>query len=148
MIVGRFVNTTGRPYVGGRLLLPRLRLSTNLSFLVDTGADISTLMPADGLKMGIDYGSLISSTVVGGMGGYSECFQESAVLGFDEPNRNLLRYYFITLLIPKAQPDLMKLPPILGRDVLDRWHMAYDPSRGTLKFTVRSADHTARANEA
>ena len=47
MIQGRFGNTTGRPYVNGRLLLPRLRLSTNLS---DTGADVSVLMPVDGIN--------------------------------------------------------------------------------------------------
>ena len=82
MIQGRFGNTTGRPYVNGRLLLPRLRLSTNLS---DTGADVSVLMPVDGIKMGIDYQALINPKVVGGVGGNASCFQESAVLAFDEP---------------------------------------------------------------
>lgn len=74
MILGRFGNTTGRPYVNGRLLLPRLNISTNLSFLVDTGADISTLMPADGLTTGINYQELIDLTVVGGVGGDANCF--------------------------------------------------------------------------
>ena len=144
MILGRFGSTTGRPYVNGRLLLPRLDLSTNLSFLVDTGADASTLMPADGLAIGIDYQALIDPTVVGGMGGNATCFQENAVLAFDEPNRNLIRFYSITMIIPAVHQDLMRMPSIVGRDVLDRWRMHYDPSRAGLKFTVRSADQTIR----
>lgn len=142
MISGRFGNTTGRPYVNGRLLLSRLKLSANLSFLVDTGADSSTLMPADAIKMGIDHKKLINPTVVGGMGGNAKCFQETAILVFDEPNRNLTRYYFIKIMIPEPHPDLMHMPAILGRDILDRWRMSYDPSNAGLKFTVRSADHT------
>lgn len=144
MIVGRFGNTTGRPYVSGRLLLPRIQASTNLSFLVDTGADRSTLMPTDAIKMGIDHNTLIDPTMVGGMGGDAACFQEIAVLVFDEPNRNLTQYYYITMMIPEVHQDLMRMPSLLGRDILDRWRMNYDPSRNGLKFTVRSADHTIK----
>ena len=142
MIQGRFGNTTGRPYVNGRLLLPRLKFSTNLSFLVDTGADVSALMPADGIKLGINYRVLINSKVVGCMGGNTNCFQEDAVLIFDEPNRKLTRYYLIKIMIPPVSPPLMKTPSIIGRDILDRWRINYDPNRNSLKFTVRSADHT------
>ena len=142
MIAGRFGNTTGRPYVSGRLLLPRIQASTNLSLLVDTGADSSTLMPTDAIKMRINHSTLIKPTVVGGIGGDAVCFQETAVLVFDESNRNLTRYYFIKIMIPEVHPDLMRMPSVLGRDILDRWRMNYDPSRTGLKFTVRSADHT------
>lgn len=144
MITGRFGDTTGRPYVGGRLLLPRIRASANLSFLIDTGADRSTLMPADAIKMGIDHKKLINPTVVGGMGGDAVCFQETAVLAFDEPNRNLIRYYFIKIMIPEVHPDLIRMPSIIGRDILDQWRMSYDPSRNSVSFTVRSADHTVK----
>jgi hypothetical protein len=142
VIIGRFGNTTGRPYVNGRLLLPRLNLSSNLSFLVDTGADVSTLMPTDGLKMNINYQTLGDSMLVDGIGGNARCFQEEAVLAFDEPNRNLIRFYAITLMILEAQQALTTLPSIVGRDILDRWRMNYDPSRNKLEFTVRSADLT------
>lgn len=142
MIQGRFGNTTGRPYVNGRLLLPRLKLSTNLSFLVDTGADVSALMPTDGIKMGINYQTLTNPKAIGGIGGSARCFQESAVLVFAEPNRNLIRLYSVTMMVSGVAPHLMKTPSIVGRDILDRWYMRYDPSKSSLKFTVRSADHT------
>lgn len=126
------------------MLLPRLGLSTNLSFLVDTGADCSTLMPADGIKMGIDYAALQNPKIVGGIGGNAACYQESAVFIFDEPNRKLIRAYSVDLMIPQPQRDLMHMPSLLGRDVLDRWHMSYEPSRGRLRFTVRSDDYTIK----
>jgi len=118
------------------------RFTTNLSLLVDTGADVSALMPSDGIKLGIDYGSLINSNVVGGLGGNTNCFQENAVLVFHEPNRNLTRFYLIGIMIAQVNAHLMKTPSIIGRDILDRWRINYDPSRNSLRFTVRSADHT------
>ncbi len=144
MIRGRFGNTSGRPYVNGWLLLPRFKLWTNLSFLVDTGADVSALMPADALKIGLDYQALVNPAVVGGIGGEADCFKEAALLAFDEPNRSLIHYYSITIMIPEFLPALMKTPSILGRDVLDRWRMSYDPGKSGLKFTVRSADLTRK----
>ena len=94
--------------------------------------------------MGIDHKTLINSTVVGGMGGDAVCFQEMAILAFDEPNRNLVRYYSIKIMIPEPDSDLMRMRPIVGRDVLDQWRMNYDPSRNNLSFIVRSADHTVK----
>ena len=146
MIPGRFGDTTDRPYVSGWLSIPRIHVSSNISFLVDTGADFSTLMPADAIKMGINHKALMKPTVVGGMGGNAKCFRETAVLAFYEPNRKLIRYYFIMLIIPKPHADIMQMPTLIGRDVLDQWHMKYDPSRGILSFVVRSADHTDKTS--
>ena len=78
------------------------------------------------------------------MGGSATCFQEDAVLAFHEPNRKLMRYYSIELLIADSLPELMHMPPILGRDVLDRWYMHYYPAGGNLEFGVQTADYTAR----
>ena len=101
-------------------------------------------MPADGMKLGIDYNALVDSVVVGGMGGNSNCFQESAVIAFDEPNRNLTRLYSVTVAIPEVHQDMMTHPSLLGRVTLDRWRINYDPGRNSLKFVVRSADLTRR----
>ena len=58
MLRGRFGDTTGRPYLEGRLVIPRLSLESDISFLVDTGADRTVLLTADGQRMGIDYSDL------------------------------------------------------------------------------------------
>ena len=72
MLRGRFGDTSKRPYLEGRLLIPRLRVWSDISFLVDTGADKTTLLPADSLKMGLDYNTLTkSSDPAIGIGGIS-----------------------------------------------------------------------------
>ena len=94
MIRGRFGDTTGRPYIEGRLIVPRLNLRSDVSFIVDTGADNSLLMPLDGSS------------------------------------------------ICSPAPDIMNIPSLLGRDILDRWRMTYNPSKRYLAFKVLSADYT------
>jgi hypothetical protein len=37
MLTGRFGDTTGRSYIEGRLSLPRLTISDDISFIIDTG---------------------------------------------------------------------------------------------------------------
>ena len=69
MLRGRFGDTSGRPYMEGHVLLPRLGLSGNVSFIFDTGADTSLLMPLDAQRMGIDYGLLGNELSTLGIGG-------------------------------------------------------------------------------
>lgn len=143
MLRGRFGDTTGRPYIEGRLIVPGQGLSSNLSFLVDTGADRTMLMPADARQMGLDYGRLTRRTESVGIGGTSLNFVEQATLVFLEPER-FLHVYFIDIRIAAPSPEIMDLPSLLGRDVLDRWRMTYDPEKGLLTFRVRSADQRIR----
>ena len=63
MLRGRFGDSTGRPYIEGRLIIPRLNIKSDMSFLVDTGADRSLLMPGDGRRLAIDYSKLGQPTV-------------------------------------------------------------------------------------
>jgi hypothetical protein len=58
MLLGRFGNTSGRPYLEGRLVLTRLGLAADISFIVDTGADKTVVMPLDGTRLGVDYANL------------------------------------------------------------------------------------------
>ena len=53
MLQGRFGDTSGRPYMEGHVLLPRLGWRGYVSFIFDTGADTSLLMPLDARRMGI-----------------------------------------------------------------------------------------------
>ena len=48
MLRGRFGHANKRPYIQGRLFIPRLEVWSDVSFLVDTGADKTSLLPADG----------------------------------------------------------------------------------------------------
>jgi len=138
---GRFGNTSGRPYIEGRLHLPRLGITSDVSFCVDTGADTTVLLPSDGERMGVDYRNLETEVESVGVGGISLDFQEKAAVIFAEPNRALY-VYLIDLLISSPTPDIMALPSLLGRDILNRWRMTYNPSRAALSFQVLDADYT------
>ena len=141
MLRGRFGNTTGRPYLEGRLSIPRLKLNADISFIVDTGADNSLLMPLDALRIGIDYSQLQGHQESVGIGGISVNYIEPALLAFREARRNL-HVYSIDLEICAPSPEIMDVPSLLGRDILDRWRMNYNPSQNRLTFQVLSSDYT------
>ena len=81
MLVGRFGDTTGRPYFEGRLYLPRLHLQSSISFLLDTGADSTALMPADAVTMGVAHSVLrLAKDPMLGIGGAAKMYIEKAIL--------------------------------------------------------------------
>lgn len=139
MLTGRFGDTSKRPYIEGRLVLPRLSVSANISFCVDTGADTSLLLPNDGDRIGLDYATLLGDEESVGVGGVCHNFVEQAVLVFSDPGKYLYAYFIDLAICPPGQ-DIMDLPSLLGRDVLNRWRMVYDPAKDRLAFTVVTAD--------
>ena len=141
MLRGRFDTRTGRPYIEGRLVIPRLNLHGDVSFLIDTGADTSALMPADALRIGLPYAGLTNEREAVGVGGISRSFAEQALVAFTDPGKSLF-IYRIEIVIPVATPELQRLPSLLGRDILNQWSMSYNPSRGRLACRVVSADYT------
>ena len=122
----------------GHVLLPRLGKRGNVSFIFDTGADTSLLMPLDGQRMGVDYEAFEEEGVSFGIGGVSANYIESAYLVFvgDEA----LYGYEIKLRVCKPSDDLMTVPSLLGRDIIDRWRVTYDKPAQELLAEVISAD--------
>lgn len=141
MLRGRYGDTSGRPYIEGRLILPGLKISGDISFLIDTGADRSLLHPDDGIRLGIDYAKLTGNAESVGTGGICHYFVEPAWIVFSEPKR-FLYVHIIDLAISPPAPERMQLPSLLGRDILDRWRMIYHPTKKRLTFEVISADVT------
>ncbi len=142
MFRGRYGDTTGAPYVEGEVYLPRLAVGAGLSFLVDTGADRTTLMPADALiKLDLDYSRLKGALPSVGIGGNINLFREEAVLTFTDPGL-AVHFYSLDIAIYPRSHALMRTPSLLGRDILNRWRMTYAPSDGqrTLNFEVLSSD--------
>jgi len=137
---GRFGDTSGCPYVEGRLYVPRLKVDLNISFLVDTGADYTVLMPADALVGGLDYKLLKKPIKVGGCNGTGTMYQELAWVTFPELGHRRLHLYKINLLIPGFRKDLEDTRSLLGRDILNRWQMSYNWSKKRLNFKILSSD--------
>ncbi len=75
-----------------------------------------------------------------GIGGRGRYFEETAVLFFEDCSA--LRLYAISLYIAEPNEDMEHLPSVLGRDIVNRWCMTYDPVNDKLECTVRSVDAT------
>ncbi len=142
MLRGRFGHASKRPYIQGRLFIPRLEIWSDVSFLVDTGADKTTLMPADGSRMELDWDTLTASPIPSvGIGGISRSYMEESIVLFNEPGKALY-IYEIALEIVGPDDHIMDIPSLLGRDILNRWRMDYSPTTDELTFQVITADHT------
>ena len=142
MIKGSFDN--GSPFIEGLLVFPGLNIQGTISFLLDTGADESCVMPTDGRRLGIDYGNLTGRTVsIRGASGSVDSTKRPALVFFAE-DTGKVRLYRIQIHIMPDEPALHGIHSLLGQDILSRWRTVHDPTRGRIQATVLSADRTLR----
>jgi hypothetical protein len=135
---GRFGNTSHRPYLEGYIVFPRLGCAEVLSFLVDTGADHTCIMPGDAASLGIERSQLEDPLIGRGAGGPFRSFLEEAWLVFAD-GTDLVGYNLrVAVLEPGA--DTHRMPSLLGRDIIHRWHMNYDFNANRLEFDVLTSD--------
>jgi len=133
MISGRFGDTTGRPYIEARVVFPRLKVlvkspppgEADVSFLADTGADLTTIMPLDWARFSVDMSQLIDPFDTYGVGGKAEGFKEEAIVTFSEPGVGL-RVYTVEVIIIKPTQYIMQCPSLLGRDIMNKWTVIFD----------------------
>ena len=135
MLRGWFENTSGAPHLEARVSFPRLGVGGLVSFLVDTGADGTVLMPTDSLKFGIDFGALANPTTSRGIGGRAQGYSETAVLSFFD--RRYVYSYLLKIEIFAPTSHNRHFPSLLGRDILKQWRCVIDGIRGEVTFTPR-----------
>ena len=143
MIVGEF-DVRGRPFIWGRLVIPRLRVDHWMYFLMDTGAERTCLHfgDVDRARIPVDrLGGVLQSRGIGGLWAY---YREPALLSLDD--QSYTRVYRVELLIATQDEAISTLPSLLGRDVINQWNINYDPANATLECLVRSADYTLPVN--
>ena len=141
MIAGE-LRDLARPYVHCQLTLYRLGIAGEVHFLVDTGADATYLHPSDGLEITLPFDLLQDPVTSSGIGGRATYFPEPAILTFTDHAARQYHNYHININVAKPADVSGRLPSLLGRDVIRRWQMNFDPTNDTLEFTVRSADFT------
>ena len=132
----------GRPFIEGFLILPQFDVRGFVSLLVDTGADTSLIAFADARRLGVPIGELPLQSEADsamGVGGSLQCAIGHVALLFADRTGPIYLYDRPQTEISPEQ----RYPPVsvLGRDILDCWHMRYEPPE-RLEFTVRSADYT------
>ena len=126
--------------MSGRVFLPRLGISNNVSFVFDTGADFTLLMPADAATMGIDYDQLKNPGSSFGIGGPAMVYLEPAHVAFISADGDRLYGFDIQLYVQHPSTPAMHVPSLLGRDIIDRLRTTYDKSKNELLADVLSSE--------
>ena len=126
-----------------RVILPRLRVDESVRFLLDTGADNTSLHPMAARRARVPFDQLGNRADSRGIGGISSYFRERALLVFDDDAQS--RIYDIELRIAEPNDNNRGLPSLLGRNVINHWYMQYDPTNARLERAVRYADYTLDA---
>ncbi len=133
----------GRPFVDARIVMRRLGVEGSIRFFIDTGADRTILQPSDARDLHIDFTRLSGAARMFGVGGVVSNFVEPASLVFET---NAAIYAYRIDLVIARPTDGPQLPSLLGRDILNRWHMNSRPIDNRLEFEVASADATVDLN--
>jgi hypothetical protein len=109
-----------------------------VSFLLDTGADTTVLMPTDAVRLGVDFSRLSRTAISYGIGGKSRDYVTPAV--FVIADGSTLHAYEIDLRLPKARGELSTAPSLLGRDIANRWRIVLDHSTNRFEIEIVSSD--------
>ena len=109
---------------------------------MDTGADITCVGASDANTLHIQRRRLGVPTAIGGIGGRGYFSTEKALVAFENgADDSRFSVYEIDLHI--AYSETGSLPSLLGRNIINRWRIDYDPTNGVLECAVRSADSAA-----
>lgn len=108
-----------------------LGINETVEFLVDTGASRTTICDKDALRLGIDFSKLerLSEGMLG-IGGLVDTYiMKSVKLTFRRENEkghieNMERIYVLKHVLPDER--IMRIPSILGRDILNKYALLYD----------------------
>ena len=127
-------------YVVAVLESKPLNLHETVEFLVDTGASRTTICDKDAIRLGIDFATLekLSEGMLGIGGMVNTYVLNDVKLIFrreDEKDHieNFKKIYVLrhTLLDEK----IMRIPSILGRDMLNKYALVYDKRREKVYVT-------------
>ena len=145
-LVGWVEDPNGCPYLDGHVTTRDAARTKRITFLLDTGADTSFLMPGDAHALGIDLGGLaMAPESTTGIGGEARYYQTEALLTFSD--REHLYLYEVDLEIAVPTEHNRGLPSLLGRDILSRWLLRYEAPRSVVAAEVNSADMVIRREQ-
>jgi hypothetical protein len=125
----------GRPRIEGIVLAAGRGSAYAISFVVDTGADRSSLNGLAAAAFRVP-GAPPTTTVVG-VSGQLQYAERAVHLVLREPGVVAYGYDLLILIAPEGAPPV---PSILGQDILRHLAMTHDPTTSTLTFEVRHAD--------
>lgn len=118
------------PYVYAEVYLPDLHLYGDVEFLVDTGADATSLMPDDMAMIRVDISRARGRYhKVDGVGGEAQYKTTKAVLRFqDDDVFGHFQEFEIDIHLTEGKAG-QQLPSLLGRDILNECECTFDAVR-------------------
>ena len=130
------------PYVRASVYLPRLGVGNRVDFLLDTGADATTLHPRDAGRLGV-YAYMLGPTSVSarGIGGPVQYAPEYAFVSFYDSAIGDWRDFRTQVYIasPDNQDEAGSLPSLLGRDILNRCRYTLDAAENSVTLELRAS---------
>lgn len=119
----------GMPTVLAVVIFPRLGVHASVNFLIDTGADITLISAFDAMRVGIKTEQLAQAEVLASLGGSFTVFSEPAIMVFMQED-NVLLSYEATVRIPELTDITVRMPSVLGRDVIGNMGLYLEPRTG------------------
>ena len=120
-----------------------------LDFLIDTGADFTTINPSDAYRLwgteylAYDFLTDPTRTEVRGIGGTAVFVVRSVFMAFcTEDNRSITADHNVHVASPPAT-DLWQLSSLLGRDILSQFRCTFDYSQNLVGFDLLGVSDAA-----
>ena len=130
----------GPAYIIAIVSIPLLKIEQNVEFLIDTGATKTTILDRDAITLGISYAKLsrLRQPLLG-LGGLVETYvARDAKLHFKTEEgleHNEVLPELLVVKHRKVDDNIMRIPSVLGRDILNRYKLVYDKQHATLLIT-------------
>lgn len=127
-------DTPPAPYVQAEIHLPAIRISGDIEFLVDTGADGTSLLPYDMARMGGSIQKIPGRyKEMDGIGGGAKAKTTMAMLRFrDVDALGGFREFRIDVDVIAPGKINERLPSLLGRDILNQCECTFNASSGNI----------------
>lgn len=141
VIKGKFIDGCG--FIEARLVSKSLQIDRKVTFLVDTGASRTTLLDNDARRLGIRYDKLSKSrSSLIGVGGTVACFTiTDAFLIFMSLKKEVrirlplsVAKHPLERMAPRLRTHILRLPSLLGRDVINRYKLTFDFPNNTMNL--------------
>ena len=129
-------------YVTAVLESKSLHLYASVEFLIDTGATKTTISEKDIIRLGVDYEALerLSKGMLGIGGAVDTYLLKDANLIFRQENKknHVEQLSLCFLKHSEVNERILRIPSIIGRDILNKYTIIYSKKQGKAYLTDES----------
>jgi len=130
------------PFIKAIVESQKLKIRKIVYFHIDTGASLTIILDKDVKYLGINVNTLRKAgRQIGGIGGFINTYQiEDAKLLFITEDQKIIEEKLVlhvgihdpTKLSPEEKEMIMRIPSLLGRDIIHRFKLAYNKPKNEI----------------